>query len=368
MTATYHDILHRGGYRDLVCDAIKIGDRAFGELYQGNDNRHLQVQFKCQLNVTADVTEILGLGSAVQVLSELGIDDGGTDIGSVDPLFWVQTSQYLAGTKITQTRASSLTAAGSPYPLVETFRIPFAYINQMKDSETYFREQSTTKKIRVYYTGIDLGGGILSPAKLVRGGTATISLASIKIQQVYDTMRAGDAPALKPWWKRITLQVPQASTAYKLDLNLDRGDILRGFTVMQWDANLGMVKDCINNFAFIGDNKNYLGTDKLIDWDNFARKAEWESGGDVYATPVGGLVHHNFQTRGMLTNCINPLQDANFRFLFDAKPSTRTGAAAASEIRILLHLLRRNPTMREDGKLITLDTETFKSRFTTLAQ
>lgn len=335
------------GSEELQVDAPVVGDRAYARFLKGKSSRQLLVTAKATLTVTAPVTSILGLGSIWQCFDSIGIDEGGTDF-VVDPRFFVALTEALSPSARTKTRMTSLSA--SPVTLIEQIVIPFEYMFGGKPGETRWRESDLSVDTRFFYI---LNGTANGMAKLASGGTATITGVSVSVEQYFDNelKSDGNVPLFKPTWMQKNLTVSAANPLLPLDVQFK--DIIGGITILQNTTGKGMVTDIINKVSLRGANQDMIGRAQAMQWDNFARGKELEYGGDVYAGPAGGIVHHNFRQSGRLSNALNPGQDSTIQLVFDAQPSGVSGAGT-SEIRVLYHLLRRQAMQRKgDGVWVT---------------
>ncbi|HEY6201350.1 MAG TPA: hypothetical protein VI231_22290 [Candidatus Binatia bacterium] len=332
------------GSRQLAAQAVVAGDRAIATLVAGRSNRWLLITLTATLTITAAVTSIVGLGSVAQIFDSIGLDMGG-DAVRVDPRHWLAIGEHLSGSKHSATRVTSLSA--SPVSLVEQLIIPFEYLAGGRPSETRFRENNIALGTNVVY---ELNGTNNGIARLVRGGTAALTNITVNVQQYYDDNVIARPPLFRPWWKPLTLNIAAASP--EIPLILDLKDLCRGITIIQ-DSDVGMVTDVINKIGLRGSRSSIIGGGSLLNFKEWARGQEYRSGGDVFASPGGGVVHINFQESGRLANCLNPTQDASLALYFDAQPTAAAGATQTN-IRVLLHLLQRNPQVRAgDGQYIT---------------
>jgi hypothetical protein len=100
------------------------------------------------------------------------------------------------------------------------------------------------------------------------------------------------------------------------------------------------VSDIVNSFALRGDFRDIIGPTPM-DVNDFALDSEYEFGGAVISSNRAhfGL---NFQRYGRLSNTLNPAQDVNLRFEYNAQPSATAGQ---SIIRTTLFELVRDPAV-----------------------
>jgi hypothetical protein len=333
------------GSAQLQVDAPVAGDRAYARFVKGKSNRYLRVTARATLTVTSAVSAILGLGSLWQAFDYIGIDEGGKDF-QIDPRLMLALTESLSQSARTKTRVTSLSA--SPVALVEQIDIPFEYVNGGKPGETRFRESALDVDTRFFYV---LNGTANGLAKLVTGGTATLTNVTVTVEQFYDNDLMSEPPLFKPSWMQKRLPVTGTNTALALDVNVR--DLVGGITILQNTTGKGMVTDIINKFGMSGATQDFFGRGQLLNYDEFARGMEAEYGGDVYASAKGGVVHINFRQSGRLSNALNPNQDNTIQLLFDAQESAVSGAVT-SEILVLFHLLTRNAVQRKgDGVWVT---------------
>lgn len=335
-------IRHTFGNKDLQCDPVSAGNRAYANLIEGRSSRYLLLTLAATLTISVAVTSIVGLGSVAQIFNYIGLDMGGHDV-QVDPRFWVCLSDYLCESTRTYTRVTSLSA--SPVSLVEQVIIPFEYLGAGNPGETRFRENDIKLRTRAFY---ELNGTNSGLANLVTGGTAALSNITVNVQQYFDDDKTMMPPLFRPWFKTLILPVASANTEAYIDLDLK--DLCRGITILQNTANKGAVSDIITGLSLRSATTNYIGSGQMLNLAQFVRGLEYRSGG------AGGAnlscFHINLQESGRLSHCLNPTQDGNFRLYFNCAPSGVSGATG-SEIRILLHLLERKAEQRDDGLYIT---------------
>lgn len=332
------------GSKQLQCDPVNAGNRAFANLIEGRTNRFLILTLAATLTITSAVSAIVGLGSVAQIFDYIGLDMGGRDV-QIDPRFWVAISDYLSQSPRTATRVTSLSA--SPVNLIEQIMIPFEYLAGGNPGETRFRENDIKLRTRAFYQLNTNSSGL---ANLVTGGTAALSNITVNVEQYFDDDKTTRPPLYRPWWKPMILAVPSANTEAYIDLDLK--DLCRGITILQNTANKGMVSDIITGIGLRSSDDNFIGSGQMMTLSEFARAFEFRSGGNVYAPSSGGIFHINLQESGRLSHCLNPTQGKNFRLYFNCAPSGVSGATG-SEIRILLHLLERKAEQRDDGLWIT---------------
>lgn len=331
------------GSKQLQCDAVSAGNRAYVSLIEGRSNRYVVLTITAILTISVAVTSIVGLGSVVQLFDYIGLDMGGRDV-QVDARHWITISDYLSASKRTSTRVTSLSA--SPVTLIEQVYIPFEYLHGGNPGETRFRENDIKLRTKAFYTLNNVNNGI---ANLVGGGTAAITAVTVTAEQYFDDDKTMHPPLYRPWWKTLTLPVGASNTEAYVDLDLK--DLCRGISIIQ-NTDKGMVSDIIKGIGLRGASTNYLGSGLMLTLDEFARQLEFKSGGDVYVSATGGALHINLQESGRLSHCLNPTQDSNFRLYFNVATSLKAGITK-SEVLILLHLLERKALQRDDGQWVT---------------
>lgn len=338
-------IRHTKGHAQLDAEACVAGQRNYATLVEGRSNRWVLALVKATVTTTVALTSVLGLGSALQVFDQMGLDENGKDM-AMHPMFLLLISEFLRGSAATATR---LTSVGTgTYNLVEQVILPFEYLYGAKPRETHFRERNPSARTRFFY---NLNGTNNGLGNIGNGGTATVTLVSVEVLQFFDDDPTAGDPLFKPQWREVTLPIPSSSANWKMQIDLAPDEILRGVSIMQNTNNRSIVGDIINKVRFAGSRQDIIGRGGLVNYDGWARSQEFEAGGNVYATPNKSLVHYNFQKSGRLAQCLNSQQDAQFAFYFDAQPSSVAGATG-SEIRVLLHLLKRDPYHRQDGSYV----------------
>lgn len=333
------------GSQELQVDAPVAGDRAYARLLKGKSNRWLCITVEADLAITVAVSAVLGVGSILQCIDAWGIDEGGKDPG-VDPRFFIALTEALSKSTRTKTRVTSLSA--SPVHLVEQVDIPFEYLEGGKPGETRWREMDLAADTRFFYILNATNSGI---AKLVSGGTAALTNFKVTVTQEWDNDVNAAPPLFRPAW--IQKRIPVVGTNPDLQFAIGLKDICQGMTILQNTSGKGMVTDIINKFSLKGDSQDFIGRGSQRIWANFARGKEREFGGDVYAGPLGGIVHQNFRQSGRISNCLNPGQDSTITLSFDCQLSVTAGAVT-SEILVLFHLLQRKGVQRAvDGMWVT---------------
>jgi hypothetical protein len=338
------------GSAQLQTQPVVAGDRAYAKIQKGRSNRYWLATAQATLTITTAVTAILGLGSVWQLFDAIGMDEGGAGSWTVDPRMFIALSEALCKSKRTATRVTSLSA--SPVTLREQILIPFEYLDGAKPGETRFRERDLSVDTSFFYVLNGLNNGI---AKLVTGGVATITNVTVQLEQYFDNddddITGMSAPLFRPWFEQKRLPVVGASPNFFIDVTTK--DLIEGITILQNTTGKGMVTDIINKIGLTSTDTNFIGQGQYLNYDEFARAKEYEYGGDVYAGPAGGVVHHNFRYGGRLSNLLNPNQASTIQLVFDVQPSGVAGAVS-SEIIVLFSTLQRYPFQRkQDGVWVT---------------
>lgn len=312
--------------------AVVAGRRTYVDLEPGRKNRFLLVTINAILTITVAVTTIQNLGSAAAIFDEMGLDDGGTITAVGDPRSFEFASEFMRGSQGTRTRATAL-GAGT-YNLIERILIPFEYFQAGKPRETQYLNADARKRFRFFMT---LNGTASGLAKLVTGGTATVTGVTVKVHQHYDLGEMA-LPQFAPRWSELVAGVPATNTRQVIELS-PGNDWIRGITILQETAAVGLVSDIIRNLQLRFQDEILIGQNGLVDFAQLAAAQEFESGGNVFAANGGSIVHLNFQTHGRLSKIISPYDGSVLRLVLDATPSLSAGA---SQVKILLHKLSRD--------------------------
>lgn len=343
----------------LQVDAVSAGNRAAARWLRGKTTRFLIVTILATYTCTVAVTSIKGLGSIVQAFDEFGIDENGTAT-AVDPRLLLAASEALRASAATATR---VTAVGTQTTsLREQLKIPFEMVWALGGgipNETRFRERDPGLDTKFFYTLNNTSSGV---DKIKTGGTAALTNVSVAVQQAFDDSEFAKNPLFKPGYRQLSIAVPSTSAALKLDLQLDSA--VRAITILQ-DSDVGMVTDIISAFRLYGSRQAYLGKSGQLNWDQFSRSKEFDEGGNVYSSPGGGIVHHNFTEFGHLSNALTPMYDSNFQLELNATPSVTSGATN-SRVLVLLHTLNRDPQkdifLRKDKIWVVAPPQEFAAR------
>jgi hypothetical protein len=300
------------------------GDRAFVDLVNAVQTHSLRFTAAATATIGAGGgTAILNRGSIWALFDELGLSENGVDKCLLNGRMARFFAEMVAPSQLSATRLGS-TAAGA-YPLKETLTIHFAWPLAASPAETTFREHVVKNAVSAFAKlTAAANGGI---GKILSGAPAgsSITTPTLKIEHVYD-QRTTRKPHFIPTFRQLTLAIPSAATDWQLDIKTTK--FLRAL-VVQSDSDAGEVPDIINNLQLIGDFRQLIGPG-ATPWDDLIRAQEGQFGGQVFVDGATfgqkAYLGQNFQQGGRLSNVINPADDVNLRFIFDAQPSALAGA------------------------------------------
>lgn len=311
------------------------GVRSYVRLLNAVQTYWLDVLLTATLTIaTADAAAILNQGSLLAAFSEMGIEENGRDRWQADPRalgFYAETS---APSAITRSRLTSVAQGATS--LVETVRLYFAHPYAVNPRETAYLEQDPRQLLQFFIKLDEAGAAKIATAG--GGGTVTLSDVSVKVVQAYnksDTKR----PYFIPTVRQTTINVDSDSTSHEAYIKASK--YLRAILI-QAESSAGVQDDVISALALRGDLRDIIGPE-MMDWDQAVRSAEYDFGGAVGAGASASKKAYlllNFQQNGRLNEVLNPAQDVNLRFIFDAAPSA---SGNNTKIRITLFELEHDP-------------------------
>lgn len=284
-----------------------------------------------QISVAA-ATAILNRGSVFALADEIVLDENGTDRSIATGKALRFASEMAAPSALTAKRVTS-TAVGT-YLLEEMLRIYFAHPLALDPLETAFVERDPRQALNV-----QVRTNANPAAQLLTAGGATVAVTNIKwtVIQGFEkpTAQGLQAPLYIPTIRQQTMQVNGAVSAQADYLRTT--NLIRQVVVSQEVGGVE-VADIINSFTLRGDYRDIIGP-SAIDYNDFCLDSEFEFGGAVISSNRAhmGL---NFQRYGRLSNVLNPAQDVNLRFEYNAQPSATAGQ---SLIRTTVFELQRDP-------------------------
>jgi len=315
-----------------------LGDRYYSRLINAVQHQFVTLIVRGTMTIAgAAAGAILSRGSLLACLTEIGIDENGTDrhiyVGQVLRML----SEMAAPSALSAKRVSS-TAVGV-YPLEEAVRIYFAHPFAAIPRETAYIEHDVKQLLQVFAKLFNdaQGGGskIVTPGG---GGTAVLSAVSIDVIDGYDATETA-RPFFIPTVVQQVDTISGANSQYQQFIKTSHA--IRAFVVSQETTQGGEVDDIINKVVLRGDFTNLIGPNG-ISFSDLALESEFDFGGAVVSSNRAHL-GINFQLHGRLANVLNPTQDNNLRFEFDCQPSV-TGAGA-SQIRTTIVRLERDPAL-----------------------
>lgn len=331
------------GEYNLGTEAPVAGKRAYAQLEAGRHTRFLTMLVAATLQITVAATAVINGGSVLAAFDDLGVNEAGRDQMFGDPRLWSFFSELHRPSAGTSTRLTSVGV--QTVQLREQLLIPFENPYSVVPREVALREADVKKALRLFYSLNGTNNGI---ARIVNGGTATLTALSVSAQQHTDEHELV-LPAFAPRAEMISLKIPQAG---KYEVLLPASDYIRGLTILQDTATLGYQSDIITDIQLKGDRNWFIGNAGPVPYEDFARRQEFEYGGNVFAAVNKALVHVNFQKYGRLSKILSPAQDTGLKLIFTAAPSVVAGAGA-SEIKILVHKLERDQRTGPDGRRVT---------------
>lgn len=321
------------------------GKRIYLDLVGAVQTHRVQVTVEADLIIGAGgATSIRNRGSVLSVIDECGLEEAGGDRTVLDGRIARMFAEMYAPSTLSATR-QTLTAAAT-YTLRESFSIHYASPISANPAETTFRERDTKRKLQFF---VKFHTGNLWE-KLIGGAPGGTSVANLRVRarHVYDDRSPG-RPIYIPTYRQVNVGVAGANT--DLPLAIQTSKYLRSLVIQQ-TSDVGEVGDLIRSLELRGDRRSIIGPGKIA-WDDMTRDQEEEFGGAVYSAGVGlgqnAYLALNFQKGGRLSNIINPNDDLNLRFVFDALPSIVAGATNGI-IRVGLCELETDPALTRDAE------------------
>lgn len=310
--------------------SVDAGQRQFNRLLGQGQTAFLTVVITATLQITVAGTDIRNRGSIMAAFDEMGIVENGKDRQFIDPRILRFISEAATPSAPTAVRLASATAVATTQ-LRETFRVYFAHPYSLNPRETNFIVRDPTADFSFFHKLNATNNGL---AKILTGGTATLTNVVVKVQQSMDEFE-GDRPSFIPTIRMISQKVTGADSS--LDIFLRPQNYVRAI-VIQEDSNIGEVSDIINKIQVHGDRREIFGPE-MNDYDLLQQAQEYDWGGSMLGAPAYLLI--NFQENGRLANVWNPSQDSNLRLTVDCQPSVTAGVTT-STIRVALLELERD--------------------------
>lgn len=321
------------------------GKRIEVKLDAARDSRYLVVTARAKVDISvANATDVRNLGSVFAIFPKIGFDEGGSETGVGRGLAFMGASEYLRGASGTATRLASPNVATTD--LVEQIIIPFERLQQVAGYETRYRVREPGLVFSLF-----LDVDKTPEDRLVTKGGATVVVSDIEVSVQQHFTESGDKlPQLAPRWSEQRLIIAGAGANQEQLIQLSR-DYLRGITILPGTVDGGLATDVINGFQLRKDGNAgiIIGENGPVDYKEFARAIEFESGGNVFGSAGGSMMHLDFQSGGRLSKLVDPFGE-NLRALWDAQPSG--GGAGATEIYLLLHRLSRDEKVYEGGRRV----------------
>lgn len=320
------------------------GRRTHIELDSSRDSRYLVITATARVAISvANATAVRNRGSVFALFPSLRLSEAGSDTALGDPRAFAFASEFLRGSQGTHTRLASPNIGTTT--LIEQLVIPFETLRQVMPRETRYRVRNPAVKFRL---SVDMDATPI--ARILDQGGATVVIDQLAIDVQQHVAEPGiELPQFAPRWSEQFLTVSGSNAKLPQEIDL-AGDWIRGITVIQEDTVKGLVADIIKNFQLRTDRRIIIGEDGPINWLQFARSLEFESGGNIFAADAGAIVHLDFATNGRLANLISPRDGDNLRFLWDCQPTA--APVGSSQIKLLLHRQSRDETVGEGGRRV----------------
>lgn len=296
------------------------GQRVRSRLINGVKSYAAYVHARARVQIAvAPVGAIRNRGSVFALFDEIGIEENGRDRHRYDGRLLRFMSEMHAPSALTATRLTS-TAIGTTN-LEESAVIWFAHPLSAAPSESVYRELDARQLLEVFVRQVT---NSVAALVTVGGATVTVDQVTVEVHQIYDS-RSADLPVFIPTFRQVEEAVSAANP--QLSSFIKTPHFIRAMVIQQ-DTDVGEVADIVSAFALRGDFRDIIGPQQA-GFDAATFFQELEFGGSVFGNQ--GYLGLNFQRGGKLSNIINPSDDVNLRFEFNAAP---TGAAGATTSRI----------------------------------
>lgn len=309
-------------------------ERTSAKLINGARTSYIDIVGRATVQISvAAATAVLNRGSVFALLDEVVVQEAGRDRIVVDGKALRYSSEMAAPSALTAKRLNS-TAIGT-YQLEEMVRIYFAHPLALDPLETAFMERDARQDLSV-----QVRQAANPAARLATAGGATVAVTGVSytVIQGYerpDSPQGFKPPLFIPTIRQQTAQINGSVTAQVEYLRTT--NVIRQILLSQEVAGVE-VSDIVNSFSFRGDYRPIIG-ETPVKFDDALYSAEFDYGGAIIST---NRAHWgvNFQRYGKLSECLNPAQDVNLRFEFNAQPSATAGQ---SQVRITVFELERVP-------------------------
>jgi hypothetical protein len=165
------------------------------------------------LNITVAGTGILNRGSILAAFDTMGIVENGKDRQFIDPRILRYIAECAAPSQVTAVRAANA-AIQANTALRETFRVYFAHPFSLTPRETNFIVRDPSQDFSFFHVLNGVNNGV---AKIIAGGTATLTNVTVKVQQTMDEYE-GNRPYFIPTIRMVTQKVTGADSALDIFL------------------------------------------------------------------------------------------------------------------------------------------------------
>lgn len=298
------------------------GQRVLSRLVNGVQSIGVMLTARAEVDVSvAPATALRNRGSVWALFDEVGIDENGRDTHVYDGRMLRFLSEMHAPSALTATRAAVGVAT---YFLEESAMIWFAHPLAAAPNETTYKEADARQLLEVFARQVTAPNAALFD---VGPATVAITNVSITVQHIYDP-RTRALPLFIPRARQIVEAVPSASTEQPVFIKATNP--IRALAVQQF-SSAGEQNDIITALTLRSDNRDIIGPSQMP-LDEISLLGEYEFGGLVFSNQAH--LGWNFQRSGRVSNVINPADEVNLRFEFNAAPSA-TGADSRIRIQVI---------------------------------
>lgn len=307
------------------------GERRTARMRNGVRTLRVRLTVEGTVSVTVAGTGIRNRGSILAALGDLGISENGTDRWRGDARALAHAMQFYAAGRPGTTARRRLTAAEATaigdYDLKETFELVLAPTNIASPTEASFLEANESAPLEVFAEMAQNAA-----AKIVAGGTVTLSGLTVRATQIFDDKRGlpTDPVAVIPTCRRVAQKAVAAANDSEI-IYIQTNRYSRGICIST-DSDVGEVGDVINALAVRGDERDVIGPNKSP-WADEVADQYFYAGGAVDDTDAHLFLP--WVRHGRLSTMHNPAADLNMRIEADVQPSA---VAGATNSKITVHI------------------------------
>lgn len=318
---------HQISRRDNIVPAA--GQRVFSRLINGVRTYAVHVHARARIAISvANATAVRNRGSVWALFDSVGLEENGRDRHEYDGRILRFASEMHAPSALSATRLTSPNIGTTL--LEESALIFFSHPLSAVPHETVYRELDARQLLQVFARMVASPTAALVD---IGGATVVVDQISIEVTQIYDS-RSADVPVFIPTVRQMVFTVPAANPQQSEFIKTPA--FIRAMVIQQEAATSGEVSDIITALALRGDFRDIIGPQQSP-MDGFQFASEFEFGGLVLSNQA--YLGLNFQRSGKLSNVINPQDDVNLRFEFNALPTV--AGTGASRIRVAIFELER---------------------------